>query len=157
MEITFYVIFCVILICLLLSLSLNVRLYNDFDKLRKEYNNVQKEKQKVEQFKEDLVSINIGDRVIYPDYGLVYDKGGDEEYHFNVTYELIVNDVTKDKVKVTAVDFTTTDNKINGDAGKRNGIIDYMKDKWLDKSRVQLIIDESHKRNLKLEKLGITE
>ena len=157
MEITFYVIFCVILICLLLSLSLNVRLYNDFDKLRKEYNNVQKEKQKVEQFKEDLVSINIGDRVIYPDYGLVYDKGGDNEYHFNVTYELIVNDVTKDKVKVTAVDFTTTDSKINSDAGKRNGIISYMKDKWLDKSRVQLIIDESHKRNLKLEKLGITE
>lgn len=157
MEITFYVIFCVILICLLLSLSLNVRLYNDFDKLRKEYNNVQKEKQKVEQFKEDLVSINISDRVIYPDYGLVYDKGGDEEYHFNVTYELIVNDVTKDKVKVTAVDFTTTDSKINGDPAKRNGIINYMKDKWLDKSKVQLIIDESHKRNLKLEKLGITE
>lgn len=157
MEITFYVIFCVILICLLLSLSLNVRLYNDFDKLRKEYNNVQKEKQKVEQFKEDLVSINISDRVIYPDYRLVYDKGGDNEYHFNVTYELIVNDVTKDKVKVTAVDFTTTDSKINSDAAKRNGIISYMKDKWLDKSEVQLIIDESHKRNLKLEKLGITE
>ena len=50
MEITFYVIFYIILICLLLSLSLNVRLYNDFDKLRKEYNNIQKEKQKVEQF-----------------------------------------------------------------------------------------------------------
>lgn len=141
MEIAFYV----ILICLLLSLLLNVRIYNDFDKLRKEYNNVQTEKQKVEQFKEDLVSINISDRVIYPDYRLVYDKGGDEEYHFNVTYELIVNDVTKDKVKVTAVDFTTTDSKIDGDASKRNGIINYMKDKWLDKSRVQLIIDESHK------------
>lgn len=28
-------------------------------------------------------------------------------------------------------------------------------DKWVDKSRVELIIDESHKRNLKLEKLGI--
>ena len=140
---------------MLLSLILNVRLYNSFDKLRLEFNNIKKEKEKVEKFKEDLVSINVGDKVISFSYSLVYDRGGKDEHSFDVDYELIVTDVTKDKVKVTAIDFTTKDSKVNADSSKKRGIIDYMKDKWLDKKSVQLIIDDSHKRNIKLEKLGI--
>jgi hypothetical protein len=151
MEIAFFV----ILVCLVLSLFLNVKIYNDFKNLSIENKKIKKEKQKVEKFKEDLISINIGDKVIYPNCSLTYDKGGDNEHDFCVTYELIVTDVTRDKVKVNAIDFTTTDNKINNDQSKKQGIINFIMDKWVDKSRVELIIDESHKRNLKLEKLGI--
>jgi hypothetical protein len=151
MEIAFFV----ILLCLVISLFLNVKIYNDFKNLSIENRKIKKEKQKVEKFKEDLISINIGDRIIYPNYSLIYDKGGDNEHTFDVTYELIVTDVTRDKVKVNAIDFTTTDNKINNDTSKKQGIINFIMDKWVDKSRVELIIDESHKRNLKLEKLGI--
>lgn len=151
MEIAFFV----ILLCLVISLFLNVKIYNDFKNVSIENRKIKKEKQKVEKFKEDLISINIGDRIIYPNYSLIYDKGGDNEHTFDVTYELIVTDVTRDKVKVNAIDFTTTDNKINNDTSKKQGIINFIMDKWVDKSRVELIIDESHKRNLKLEKLGI--
>jgi hypothetical protein len=151
MEIAFFV----ILLCLVISLFLNVKIYNDFKNLSIENRKIKKEKQEVEKFKEDLISINIGDRIIYPNYSLIYDKGGDEEHAFDVTYELIVTDVTRDKVKVNAIDFTTTDNKINNDTSKKQEIINFIMDKWVDKSRVELIIDELHKRNLKLEKLGI--
>ena len=98
--------------------------------------------------------IEPGDKVIYPDYGLCYNPKTDKEESFKVTYELEVLDTSKDKVKVRAVDFTSTD-AIARDPKQKQGIIDFMKDKWVSKKEIQLIVDDSIKRDIKLRKLGI--
>ena len=45
--------------------------------------------------------------------------------------------------------------QIGRDAARKPGIIQFMKEKWVNKSEVQLIVDDSVKRELKLKQLGI--
>jgi len=82
------------------------------------------------------------DKVIYPDYVLCYNPRTDKEQSFKVTYELEVLDTSKGKVKVKAIDFTSTD-VIAKDPKNKQGIIDFMRDKWVNKSEIELIVDES--------------
>lgn len=156
----------ILAICLLASLIGNITLYSkcetireEKEKISKEKDKIKKEKDKADAFKKDLIAIEPGHRVIYPDYGLTYtdtDKDGNkmEPESFKVTYELEVLDVTETRVKVKAVDFTSTD-QIGRDVARKPGIIQFMKDKWIEKNQVQLIVDDSVKRDLKLKQLGI--
>lgn len=156
----------VLSICLLGSLIGNVTLYSkceeireEKDKVSKEKDKIKKEKEKADAFKKDLIAIEPGHKVIYPDYGLTWtdtDKDGNKlkPEAFKVTYELEVLEVTETRIKVKAVDFTSMD-PIGRDASKKSGIISFMKDKWVEKHQVQLIVDDSVKRDLKLKQLGI--
>jgi hypothetical protein len=153
-------------LCLLGSLIGNITLYSkceelrvEKDKVSKEKDKIKKEKDKAEAFKKHLIAIEPGDKVIYPDYGLTWtdtDKDGNKmkPESFTVTYELEVLEVTETRIKVKAVDFTSMD-QIGRDASKKSGIISFMKDKWVEKHQVQLIVDDSVKRDLKLKQLGI--
>jgi hypothetical protein len=153
-------------LCLLGSLIGNVTLYSkceeiraEKDKVSKEKDQIKKDKDKADAFKKDLISIEAGHKVIYPDYGLTWtdtDKDGKklEPESFKVTYELEVIDVTETRIKVKAVDFTSMD-QIGRDAKRKPGIISFMQDKWVNKNEVQLIVDDSVKRDLKLKQLGI--
>ena len=140
--------------CLLLSLILLHIFYSKNEKLKKELNEIKVKNNEMEKFNEDLMVIEPGDKVIYPDFGLVRDSGGPNEKNFKVTYELEVLDTSKDKVKVKAIDFTSTDT-IGRDPKNKQGIIQFMDNKWVDKKDVELIVDESIKRDIKLRKLGI--
>jgi hypothetical protein len=153
-------------LCLLGSLIGIIKLYSkceeiraEKDKISKEKDKISKEKEKADAFKKDLIAIEPGNKVIYPDYGLSWtdtDKDGNKmkPESFKVTYELEVLEVTEYRIKVKAVDFTSMD-QIGRDASKKSGIIQFMKDKWINKSEVQLIVDDSVKRDLKLRQLGI--
>jgi hypothetical protein len=152
-------------LCLLGSLIGNVLLYlkcedirQEKEKITKEKDQIKKDKDKADSFRKNLISIEPGHKVIYPDYGLVYstDKDGNKikPESFKVTYELEVLEVTETRVKVKAVDFTSTD-QIGRDPTRRPGIIQFMQDKWINKNEVQLIVDDSVKRDLKLKQLGI--
>lgn len=156
----------ILAICLLVSLIGNITLYSkcesireEKDKISKEKDKIKKEKDKADAFKKDLIAIEPGHRVIYPDYGLTWtdtDKDGNKmkPESFKVTYELEVLEVTETRLKVKAVDFTSMD-QIGRDASKKSGIVQFMKDKWINKNEVQLIVDDSVKRDLKLKQLGI--
>lgn len=160
------IIVLVLSLCLLGSLIGNVILYSkcedireEKDKVSKEKDRISKDKDKAESFKKNLISIEPGHRVIYPDYGLTWtdqDKDGNDlpPESFKVTYELEVLEVTENKLKIKAVDITSED-KIGRDPAKKSGIINFMKNKWVDKNKVQLIVDDSVKRDLKLKQLGI--
>ena len=153
-------------LCLLGSLIGNVILYSKCERIREEKDKVSKDKDKVSKekeeadaFKKNLISIETGHKVIYPDYGLIWtdtDKDGNKmkPQPFKVTYEFEVLEVTEDKIKVNAIDFTSMD-QIGKDPTKKSNIITLMKNKWIDKNQVQLIIDDSVKRNFKLNQLGI--
>ena len=156
----------IISLCLLGSLIGNIILYSkcenireEKDKISKDKDRISKEKDKAESFKKNLISIEPGHRVIYPNYGLTWtdkDKDGNDlpPESFKVTYELEVLEVTENKLKIKAIDITSED-KIGRDPALKSGIISFMKNKWVDKNQVQLIVDDSVKRDLKLKQLGI--
>lgn len=143
-----------LVICLLFSLILLHIFYSKNESLKKELNEIKVKNNEMEKFNDELMLIEPGDRVIYPDYGLCYNPKTDEEESFKVTYELEVLEVSQNKVKVKALDFTSTDS-IARDQTKKQGIINFMQDKWVSKKDIQLVVDDSIKRDIKLRKLGI--
>lgn len=140
--------FCIIFIGVI------VKKYTDLlQKLNETVSNINKEKEKLDK----LVEIEPGDNAIIPNYGLQYtdDSSGKEVVtSFKVTYEVEIIEVAKDKVKVTATDFTSVDS-IARDPSKKQGILNFLKDKWVDKSTIELVMDAQKRRNIKLNELGI--
>jgi len=135
----------VISACLLISLLLNARLINDLLKLNK--SNLLKS----DLYKNDF---NIGDTSVITNFALCFNKGTAEEKQFSIDYEVEILEVTKDKVKVKCINFTHND-KIGADPLNRNGIIKFMTNRWIPKDKVELVMDQSYKRNNKLDQLGI--
>jgi ribosomal protein L23 len=137
-----------------------VKLFSSIAEWREKYSKLEKEKEKSDSVKKDLIKIDTGHRVIYPEYGLELTSkdadGKDVKESFKVTYELEVLEVAQNRVKVKAIDFTSVD-RIGRDSANKAGIIQFMKDKWVDKNQVQLIVDNSVRRNHKLEQLGIKD
>ena len=104
---------------------------------------------KVSQAQEELVSIDPGDRAILPDYGL---QQVDTKEDFHVTYEVEVLEVSMDKVKVKAIDYTSTD-RFAKDPKNKSAIINFLQNKWVNKKDIELIIDDSMRRDRKLQQI----
>jgi len=98
---------------------------------------------------EELVSIDPGDRAILPDYGL---KQVDTNESFEVTYEVEIVEVAMDKVKVKAIGFTSND-RFAKDPKNKSSIINFLQDKWVKKKDIELIIDDSMRRDRKLQQI----
>lgn len=146
----------VLSISLLTSILFIVFLYNKYDLIRKELDNVKSSVDREKEKLDNLISIEPGDTCIIPDYRLMNtDKNRDPvEINFSVTYEVEVLEVTKDKLKVKATDYTSTDS-FPRDQKNKKGIIDFLQNKWVDKSSVELVMDTRKRRNIKLDELGI--
>ena len=141
------------LIILSIALSLNIifiiRLYETNSKLKSEVEMLKSEVEKSKQDKQELVSIDPGDRAIIPNYTLIQT---DTKEKFSVTYEVEILEVSIDKVKVKAIDFTSND-KFGKDPKHKSAIIDFMKDKWISKRDIELIVDDSMRRDAKLQEI----
>jgi hypothetical protein len=98
---------------------------------------------------EEIVSIDPGDRAILPDYGL---KQVDTNESFEVTYEVEIVEVAMDKVKVKAIGFTSND-RFAKDPKNKSSIINFLQDKWVKKKDIELIIDDSMRRDRKLQQI----
>lgn len=97
----------------------------------------------------DLRTIKPGSKGLLTEYGLTYTE---TKENFKVNYEVEVIEVTADKVKVQAFDFTSND-KVAKDPANRNGIIDFMKNRWIDKKEFKLMFDDSMRRQDKIDLL----
>ena len=143
------------LVLVILSLSILVslifigKLYSKNINLQKELSKMKLQVDKTMKDAEELVSIDPGDRAILPDYGLQHT---DTKESFSVTYEVEVLEVSMDKVKVKAIDFTSTD-KFAKDPKMRPSIINFLQDKWVSKDSIELIVDDSMRRDRKLQKI----
>jgi len=133
----------------LISLVFIGFLYSKNVGLQKEMANMKLTVDKVNQAQEELVSIDTGDRAILPDYGL---QQVDTKENFHVTYEVEVLEVSMDKVKVKAIDYTSTD-KFAKDPKNKSSIINFLQNKWVDKKDIELIIDDSMRRDRKLQQI----
>jgi hypothetical protein len=133
----------------LISLVFIGKLYFNNIKLQVEMANMKLTVDKVNQAQEELVSIDPGDRAILPEYGL---KTVDTNENFHVTYEVEITEVSMDKVKVKAIDFTSND-KFAKDPKNKSSIINFLQNKWVSKKEIELIVDDSMRRDRKLQQI----
>lgn len=134
---------------ILISLIFIGKLYSKNINLQKELSKMKSEVEKVNQAQEELVSIDPGDRAILPDYGLQHT---DTKESFNVTYEIEILEVSMDRVKVKAIDYTSTD-KFAKDPKNKSSIINFLQNKWVSKKDIELIVDDSMRRDRKLKQI----
>ena len=145
MELTVVVLSFAVLICLIF---IGVLYFNNI-KLQVEMANMKLTVDKVNQAQEDLVSIDPGDKAILPEYGL---KTVDTNENFHVTYEVEITEVSMDKVKVKAIDFTSND-KFAKDPKNKSSIINFLQNKWVSKKEIELIVDDQMRRDRKLQQI----
>ena len=117
--------------------------------LQKKMTGLKLEVKKTKKAQEDLVSIDPGDRALLPEYGL---KTLDTNESFHVTYEIEITEVSIDKVKVNAVDYTSND-KFAKDPNNRSSIINFLQNKWVSKKEIELIVDDQMRRDRKLQQI----
>lgn len=117
--------------------------------LRKDNAKLKDELSKTKRDKDDIVSIDPGDKAILPKYGLEWTK---EKESFYVTYEVEILEVSLDQVKVNAIDFST-DNKRAQEPSAKSGILSHMSNKWVSKKDINLIVDSSMRRDAKLQEI----
>ena len=117
--------------------------------LQKKMTGLKLEVKKTKKAQEDLVSIDPGDRALLPEYGL---KTIDTNESFHVTYEIEITEVSIDKVKVNAVDYTSND-KFAKDPNNRSSIINFLQNKWISKKEIELIVDDQMRRDRKLQQI----
>jgi hypothetical protein len=139
----------VLAFAVLVSLIFIGKLYSKNVSLQVEMANMKLTVDKVNQAQEELVSIDPGDRAILPDYGLEHTE---TKENFHVTYEVEVLEVSMDKVKVKAINFTSND-KFAKDSKNKSAIINFLQDKWVNKKDIELIIDDSMRRDRKLQQI----
>ncbi len=111
--------------------------------------NKQQEKQK------SFLKFYIGSKALLNDFGLEHtDSATGKKTSFTVDYEVEIVDISETQIKVRAVNFNGND-AWSRDPQNKQGIIAFMQDKWVSKKDAQLIMDEAHNRQVKLEELGI--
>jgi hypothetical protein len=145
MELTLVVLSFSVLVSLVF---IGVLYFKNID-LQKEMTSLRLEVKKTKKSQEDLVSIDPGDRAILPEYGL---KQIDTNESFHVTYEIEITEVSIDKVKVNAVDYTSND-KFARDPNNRSSIINFLQNKWISKKEIELIVDDQMRRDRKLQQI----
>jgi hypothetical protein len=145
MELTLVVLSFSVLVSLIF---IGVLYFKNID-LQKEMTSLKLEVKKTKKSQEDLVSIDTGDRAILPEYGL---KQIDTNESFHVTYEIEITEVSIDKVKVNAVDYTSND-KFAKDPNNRSSIINFLQNKWISKKEIELIVDDQMRRDRKLQQI----
>jgi hypothetical protein len=71
---------------------------------------------------------------------------------FKVTYEVEIIEVSENKIKVSAYDFTSTDSFARDPTNKQN-IIGFFQNQWVPKKDVELLIDKTDIRDSKIEQI----
>ena len=92
-----------------------------------------------------------GDKVLYPKFPLIWSEAKEE---FTVNFECDVVDATEIQVKVKAYAASTDNirwNKLT--PPEQQNTLRHLNGKWVDKSKVQVILDEKQIRDIKLDKL----
>jgi|ERR1035437_1360127 hypothetical protein len=142
-----------LLVCNIVQYHDAFELRNKSDKREEELNRMMlklsKEINSTKEMKEDIFKVSPGDRGIMHNYPLRYIK---DEVDFKVTYEVEILEVSAGKFKIRAIDYTSLDNVANEPA-RKNGILEYMKDKWIDKSGVEIVVDSAKRRDNKINQI----
>jgi hypothetical protein len=123
-------------------------------KLKDTIKQLKSELNKQNQKQQEFVKFYVGAKVLISDCSLSHTDSAGKKTSFSVDYECEVIDVSETEIKITALNFIGNDT-FSRDPQNKSGIIAFMQNRWVSKKEAQLIMDESHKRQVKLDKLGI--
>lgn len=150
-------------VALCISIAFSFKLYNKIETLEKERDDVKKQKEnserELQKLKKDkldeLNSIDYtGRKGVYIVPNLSWKEGENAKKLFTVTYEVEILEFTNTKFKIKANSFTVNE-AFAADPKHKNSILEYINgmNNWVNRSDVQLIMDDTTKRDIKLEKL----
>lgn len=128
-------------------------LSDENSKLKLEIESIQRRLDTSNQRRKNLLSINKGERALIPNYSLTQGRGTKSEKSFEAFYECDVIEVTDKKIKVVPYSVVTDCNEINSDQSALQSVMDFLKNKWVDISQAQPILDTQVRREDKLEEL----
>ncbi len=153
------IILTIVIMCLAAALVISViTISNLLDRNNILQMAVDSAKKEVEYTKKEqnIFDIMPGDTGIIKNYGIVNTNPNRDpvKIEYTVTYEVTILEVSKDSVKVTATDFSSFD-PFARDSANRKGIMDFMKEKWIEKRKVEIVVDQKKIRDRKLSELGI--
>lgn len=157
------IIIAILSIALLSSIIFNHKLYNelvtsrkDKDKLKeaKEASDIEIKRLKKEKLDELDSTDYVGRKGVYIAPSLSWQEGENANKLFTVTYEVEIVEFTKTKFKIKATSYTVNQS-FAADPKHKNSIMNYISDRnnWVNRTEVQLIMDDTTKRNMKLEKI----
>lgn len=152
MEISLIVLSISLFVCLFFIgklYSKNTDLQDEISKMKSEVEWSKKEVERANKAQEELVSIDPGDKAIIPNYGLQHTETKED---FQVTYEVEIIEVSTEKVKVKAINYTSTDSFAK-DPKHKQAIINFLQDKWVNRKDIELIVDDSMRRDRKLKQI----
>jgi len=136
MEISLIILSISLLICVVIIFSLNI-----------------KNKTLVKPDKINNLA-SIGDKCLYRSFGLTTTNGNNST-EFSVDYELEILEISNDSFKVRALNFNHNCS-VGADKSEKTGIIDFMKNRWVLRRDVSIVIDDIRKKRIDiLNKLGI--
>ncbi len=153
------IILTIVIMCLAAALVISVitisNLLDRNNALQKEVDSAKKEVEYTKK-EQNIFDIMPGDTGIIKNYGIVNTNPNRDpvKIEYKVTYEVTILEVSKDSVKVTATDFSSFD-PFARDSANRKGIMDFMKEKWIEKRKVEIVVDQKKIRDRKLSELGI--
>jgi len=153
------IILTIVIMCLAAALVISViTISNLLDRnnvLQKEVDSAKKEVEYTKK-EQEIFDIMPGDTGIIKNYGIVNTNPNRNpvKIEYTVTYEVTILEVSKDSVKVTATDFSSFD-PFARDSANRKSIMDFMKEKWIEKRKVEIVVDQKKIRDRKLSELGI--
>lgn len=139
--------------CLLVLITYVGILYKKVEALKDELKSAKEEfdnqKSKYTKEKELLTSISIGDKALISNYGLCYTE---KKKEFEVTYEVEIIDISDKKVKVKSINFIPNCS-VGRDPANHQGILNFIDNKWVSKSQIEIILDDAKKRDIKIDKI----
>ena len=115
-----------------------------------EAENKAKESKSVADNAKDIVfNIKPGYKGLIPDWSLYWTS---TKQNFSVNYEVEILEITDNKFKVKGYNFTSDDSRAMEPAN-RLSILRHVDEKWVNRSKVEIIIDDAMRRDLKLNEI----
>ena len=118
----------------------------NLDKLLQENKSLWNQVQTLKKNKENLLTVNQGDKVVIKQS--LTDKKS--SHTFEVLYECNVLEATESKLKLSAYDFKSEDDWANKN---KKSVIDFFQDRWENRNECEMIMDQQHLRDSKLNDL----
>jgi hypothetical protein len=119
---------------------------SNLDALLKENKNLWNQVESLKKTKINLLTVNQGDKVICKQ-SLSKKK---DNHTFEVLFECNVIEATEKRLKLNAFDFTSSDDWANKN---KQLVIDYFQENWIERSECDIIMDQQHIRDTKLNDL----
>ena len=132
----------------ILSAALAYFAYNQYNRnieLIVENKSLEKE---IEKLSNNYYDILPGKKALVSDYKFIFNK----KDKFSVDYEVDILEISERRVKVKAYDYTSND-AIANDPSSKNSIVSFLDYKWIDKSEIEVILDEKNLRDIKLNEI----